>query len=97
MTIAADLAGILTRGTGPLSAAYVFGTESGRGSFVADDVVMRDEAGGTILVNSQVLRVPVAKLTTIARGDSITIADVSYTVKDVRFTGGATIREVFVT
>ena len=97
MSIATDLAAILTRGTGPLSAAYAFGTQTGRGSFVLEDGVQRDEIGGTILVQSQVLRVPVAKLATLVRGNSITIDDTAYTVKDVRLTGGGTVREVFVT
>jgi len=94
MSIATDMAAILA--SGPRSTSYVFGAESGRGSFLVGEQIMPDDAGGAELVRANVLRVPVAKLSTAARGNTITIGGTSYTVRDNRLTGGGEIREVFV-
>lgn len=94
MPLATDIANILA--SGPRSAAYVFGSESGRGSFLLDDVEMPDDAGGTRLVRVMVLRVPVAKLTSVVRGNTIVIGGTSYSVRDTLLNGGGEIREIIV-
>lgn len=94
MSVANDMLAILRRG--PRTYAYVFGAQTGRGSFLHDDVEVLDDVGGSVSKNVRVFRVPIAQLTTIARGNSITINSTTYTVRDVRITGGGEIREVYV-
>lgn len=94
MSVAADMLAILS--SGPRSAPYVFGAETGRGSFLQDEREMPDTFGGSVVVQQWVLRVPVAKLTTVARDQSITINATSYTVADVQVRAAGEIREVWV-